>query len=144
MLLNLPKMLVPELYGILYSMGHGDQIVIADANFPAATNAKRLCVMPGLSATEMLELILAFIPIDTYVPHPVTYMAVAEGDSYVPDIQADFARIMKAKTGSAPDALSVPRADFYRMARESYAVAITGEHRLYGNIIVAKGVISAS
>jgi L-fucose mutarotase len=134
-------MLMPELYDILYSMGHGDQIVIADANFPAASNAKRLCVMPGLSATEMLDLILTFIPIDTYVPHPITYMAVAEGDGYVPDILADFERVMKDRAGSAPNAQSVSRADFYRMARESYAVAITGEQRLYGNIIVAKGVI---
>ncbi|MDR1439912.1 MAG: fucose isomerase [Clostridiales bacterium] len=142
MLLNLPKMLVPELYGILYGMGHGDDIVIADANFPAAANAKRLCLMPGLSATESLELILSFIPIDTYVAHPIAYMAVAEGDSYAPDIWGDFGRIMKDKAGSAPNARFLSRAEFYAAARDSYAIVHTGEQRLYGNIIVKKGVIS--
>lgn len=144
MLKNVPITLTPELYRLLYDMGHGDAIVIADANFPAAASAQRLYHCPNMGACEALALVLGCIPVDTFVDTPVTYMAVAPGDNYKPDIWDDFDRIVARHHGTPVVPRHMPRAEFYAATRDAYAVFLTGERRRYGNILINKGVIETS
>lgn len=140
MLHSLPKNLTPQLYEILFVMGHGDRIAIVDANFPGASHAKRLYCAPELDSTQMLDLILPYFPLDTYVDDAAAYMAVAPGDSYQPTTWNDYNhRIEKWSTSIKPVYLS--RNEFYEAAQESYAIIQTGEERLYGNITLRKGVV---
>lgn len=143
MLQNVPKILTPELYKILYNMGHGDRIVIADANFPADANAKRLCIMTGLNACDTLDLVLNYIPVDTFIPYPVTYMSVADGDDYHPDIWGEFNSIFLKQKTDLSKIQYVSRSEFYQQTQDAYAVLLTDEMRRYGNVIISKGVISS-
>jgi len=88
MLKNIPGVLGPELIKVLMEMGHGDEILIADGNFPAASNAIRLIRCDGLNIVDLLEPILIFFPLDTFEKSPVIMMAVEKGDNYKPDSEA--------------------------------------------------------
>ena len=89
MLKNIPAVLSPELLKILMEMGHGDELVIGDGNFPAASNARRLVRLDGHGVPEILDAILTLFPLDTYVEAPVALMAVTPGDPTVPAIWED-------------------------------------------------------
>lgn len=141
MLKNISINLTPELYKILYDMGHGDELVICDANFPASTNAKRLYRAPGTDSSSMLDFILDYFPIDTFVSDPVVYMELVEGDDYNPETWAEYDKIIAAHEGRPITPLKLSRNDFYARAREAYAVIHTGEKRRYGNVIIKKGVL---
>jgi L-fucose mutarotase len=99
--------------------------------------------MPGISACEALDLVLKYIPVDTFIEFPVEFMAVAEGDDYQPDIWEDFDAILEKQAGFKPGCRYLSRSEFYQEARNSYAVICTGENRRYGNIIISKGVIES-
>src|SRR6202012_5944758 len=86
MLKGIPNILPPELLKIMMEMGHGDEIVIADGNFPAASHAHRLVRGDGLGAPQFLDAILQLFPLDTFVKHPVALMAIVPGDHYAPEI----------------------------------------------------------
>jgi len=141
MLRNIPAILTPPLYDILYSMGHGDRIVIVDANFPASSNAQRLCMMPQLGACETLALLLQFIKVDTFIQNPVTYMEVVPDDPYTPDIWQDFSRIFAEGSDVPVNPAFLSREAFYSATKDAYAVIATGERRRYANIILTKGII---
>ena len=141
MLKNIPGILNPELLKILMEMGHGDEIVIADGNFPAASNAKRLVRLDGHSVTTILEAILMLFPLDTYVDNPVALMSVVKGDNYMPIIWDEFRRILGESDEPFEDFELVEKFEFYERSRNAYAVIASGEKEKYGNIILTKGVL---
>ncbi|HHY83364.1 MAG TPA: fucose isomerase [Clostridiales bacterium] len=141
MLKNISINLTPELYKILYDMGHGDELVICDANFPASTNARRLYRVPEVDSASMLDFILDYFPIDTFVSDPVVYMEVAEGDDYNPETWGEYDKIIAAHEGRYITPLKLGRSDFYARTKLAYAVILTGERRRYGNIIIKKGIL---
>ncbi len=139
MLLGLDPLLTPDLLHVLASMGHGDRIAIVDANFPAAANAHRLLRMAGNDAGAVLRATLSVLPIDDFEPDPAVVMQVVGDPGTVPDAVAEFTRLLREASVGAPRAL--PRHDFYAAARDAFAIVATGERRLYGNIILTKGVL---
>ena len=139
MLLGLNPLLSPDLLFALASAGHGDRIAIVDANFPAASTARRLIALHGATATDALSAILSVLPVDDFEPDPVMVMAVVDDPEQTPEAVAEFTRILAAASVAPPAKL--PRHDFYGVARDAFAVVQTGERRLYGNIILTKGVV---
>lgn len=145
MLLGIPKIITPQLIKILMEMGHGDEIVISDANFPAASMARETCVgeavyCPGSGTPELMDAILKLMPLDYAVDCPVIGMAPPQGTE-TPEIHGRFGRILEAH-GYPRDRISyIPRFDFYERAKKSYAVVSTGEGARFANLIIKKGVI---
>jgi L-fucose mutarotase len=141
MLHNIPPILSPDVLWSLRAMGHGDDLVIADANFPATSLAKRCHRLDGVSATEVLEAILKIMPLDSFVPDPALVMQVVDDPKAMPEIISEFQNIV-VNIADCPARLSkLERFDFYDRAKQAFAVIQTGETRLYGNIILKKGVI---
>lgn len=141
MLRNIPPILSPDLLCTLRGMGHGDEIVIADANFPATALGRRCHRLDGITATDALAAVLTVLPLDTFVPDPALVMEVVGDPDAVPPVVAEFQTII-TKTADHPATLGrLERFVFYDRARSAFAIVQTGETRLYGNIIVKKGVI---
>ena len=140
MLKNIPSILSPELLKILCEMGHGDELVIADGNFPSANYGQRLVRLDGHGVPEVLSAVLELMPLDIYVDSPVALMEVVPGDNYVPEIWDMYKQIIEDKEG-AKGIENIERFSFYDRAKEAYAVVATGETSLYANIILKKGVI---
>lgn len=145
MLLGIPKIISPQLIKIIMEMGHGDEIVIADANFPAASIAKETCsgeivYSQGVGTVEFLDAILKLMPLDYAVESPVVCMA-APKDVETPEIHGRFKQILNSHGYSDDKIDFVPRFDFYDRAKKSYAVVSTGEGARFANIIIKKGVI---
>lgn len=140
MLKGISPILSPDLLKILMEMGHGDEIVIGDGNFPAASIAKRLVRLDGHGVPEILEAILQLMPLDTYVEAPVGLMQVVPGDSVVPEIWEEYRAIVKKHEGERKIE-GIERFAFYERAKTAYAVIATGETAIYANIILKKGVV---
>jgi len=140
MLKGIPTILSPELLKILMEMGHGDEIVLVDGNFPAASMAKRLIRLDGHDVPTVLDSILRFFPLDTFVEKPVTLMGVVPGDNYVPVIKETYRQLITKYEGEK-GIEEVGRFDFYDRAKQAYAIVATGESARYANIIIKKGVI---
>lgn len=140
MLKGIAPVLSPELLKILMEMGHGDEIVIGDGNFPAASVAQRLVRLDGHGVPEILDAILSLMPLDTYVDCPVGLMEVGGGDDFVPEIWSSFRAIVDRREGDRAFA-QIERFAFYERARKAYAVVATGETAIYANIILKKGVV---
>ncbi len=141
MLRNIPSIISPELLKTLAEMGHGDEIVIADGNFPAATVAQRLLRADGHGVCDMLEAILPLLPLDEYVDRPVALMQVVPGDTTKPAIWKKYRDIIRVYGDKFIDFDMVERFEFYERAKRAYAVVATGEKALYANIILKKGVV---
>ena len=141
MLKNIPGILSPDLLKILMEMGHGDEIALADSNFPAASVAQRLIRYDGHGISKILEAVLKFFPLDPYVEHPVALMAVVPGDTTKPTIWEEYRKIIKASGEKFSDFEFVERFAFYERAKKAYAVVASGEKALYANIILKKGVL---
>ena len=142
MLKGIPNVLPPELLKILMEMGHGDEIVIADGNFPAASHTQRLVRCDGLGAPQLLEAILQLFPLDSFVKHPVALMAVVSGDNYAPDIWPAYKKIVQKHEPRFGDFEMVERHAFYERAKKAYAIVATGEAARYANIILKKGIVT--
>ena len=139
MLKGIPSVLSPELLKILMEMGHGDELVIGDGNFPAASNAQRLLHLYGHGVPEVLDGILRLYPLDSYVDAPVALMKVVPGDPTVPVIWEEYRRIIRQyQTVSIEE---IDRFAFYERAKKAYAIVATGETALYANILLKKGVV---
>ena len=142
MLKNIPKIISPELLKILSEMGHSDEIVIADANFPSESIGKRVIRADGISGCAMLSAVLKLIPLDTYADPNMILMRLSECDvgKINPVIWQEYAKIAEcdenAKIGD------IERFAFYERAKSAYAVIATGEEAVYANIILKKGVIN--
>ncbi len=141
MLKGIPSILSPELLKTLMEMGHGDELVIGDGNFPAAANAKRLVRMDGHGVPRLLDAILTLFPLDTYVEAPLALMQVVPGDPVVPTIWDEYQRIADAHEGRKVTIEHMERFAFYERARKAFAVVATGEEAIYANIILRKGVV---
>ena len=141
MLKGVPAIISPELIKILMEMGHGDELVIADGNFPSAALAGRLARCDGHNVPELLDAILKFFPLDTYVESPVALMSVVQGDPIKPVIWDTYREIVKKHEPKA-GINYVERFAFYERAKSSYAIIATGEMALYANIILKKGVVT--
>ncbi len=142
MLKGIPDIISPDLLKILHEMGHGDDLVIGDANFPAASNAQHLIRCDGHGVPAMLDAILSLFPLDDFVPHPVTLMRVVDGDTTVPVAHQEM-RAVVARHEEKGDALveTMERFAFYERAKRAYAIVATTERKLYGCMIIKKGVM---
>lgn len=141
MLKNINPLLTGELLAILADMGHGDEIVIADANFPAVKVAERLIQVPGIDACAILEAVLSLMPLDDFVDNPA---AVMDAPGEQPAIYAEFEALIKAAEGRAISVEPIDRFAFYDRSKTAFAVISTGERRLYGNILLKKGVVRSA
>ena len=144
MLKGIPNVISPELLKILMEMGHGDELVIADGNFPAASVAQRLVRADGLGGAVMLDAILQLMPLDQYVPMPVALMAVVAGDTVQPVIWDEYRTIITQHEPGFKDFELVERFAFYERAKQAYAVLATSEAAQYANVILKKGAIKES
>ena len=140
MLKNIPSIISPELLKVLAEMGHSDEIVIGDGNFPAASNAKRLIRADGHGVPELLDAILQVFPLDTYVESPVMLMQVTPGDDVDPVIWKEYRKIVDKHQDNVKFE-EIERFAFYERARDAYAIVATGEGALYANVILKKGVV---
>ena len=142
MLIGIPSIISPDLLKILMEMGHGDELVIGDGNFPAVTHAKRLVRSDGHTIPPLLEAILELFPLDEYVEKPVALMTVAHGDTTpTPPIWKTYERILE-NHGHAPCKIDyIDRFTYYDRAKEAFAIVATGESAIYANILLKKGVI---
>ena len=141
MLIGIPGVLTPDLLRHLRAMGHGDELVIADANFPGEACAARIELLPGVSATEALKAILTLMPLDSFVERPARTMQVVGEPDTVPEIVAEFQQIINDTADNPAQITNVERHAFYEEARKTYCIVQTGETRFYGNIILQKGVV---
>ncbi|XP_002161323.1 fucose mutarotase [Hydra vulgaris] len=151
MLKGIPSILSPELLLVLAKMGHGDEIVLADANFPSAsvckTNGAELIRADGLGCTDLLKAVLELLPLDTYVDAPVFLMERTPSDKNIDlktPIWDEFKNVVNNAEQRHVCIKFVERFDFYEQAKRACAVVATGEKALYGNIILKKGVIKTS
>jgi L-fucose mutarotase len=122
-------------------MGHGDEVVIADGNFPSASVAQKLIRLDGHNVPEVLKAVLKFFPLDTYVEKPVGLMAVVPGDNIKPAVWKEYRKIIKDSKEPFTEFEFIDRFEFYERAKKAYAVIATGESALYANIILKKGVV---
>lgn len=141
MLKGIPSLLSPELLKILMEMGHGDELVIADGNFPAAATAQRLVRLDGHNVPEVLDAIMKFLPLDTYTDQPVALMSVVPGDNADPVIWEEYRNIINRYEPENCMIEFMERFDFYERAKKAYAVIATGETAIYANILLKKGVV---
>ncbi|MCD7882757.1 MAG: fucose isomerase [Lachnospiraceae bacterium] len=144
MLKNISKRLTGDMLKILCDMGHGDEIVIADANFPAETMGQRVIRCPGMDGSQFLEAILPLFPLDTYTEKPAVVMELTDGDKAKgmkePVIWDAYAKLLRV-AGENADFERMERFAFYERAKKAYVVIQTGEERQYGNLLLVKGVV---
>ncbi|GGA28895.1 L-fucose mutarotase [Paenibacillus physcomitrellae] len=146
MLIGISKLISPDLIKILMEMGHGDEIVLADANFPAASVAQRLVRADGHSIPELLKAILRLFPLDSYSSKQAALMEVVPGDPVETPIWTVYEDIIHRHYGQNQPFVGfevVERFAFYERAKKAYAIVATGESAQYANIILRKGVITA-
>ena len=142
MLKGIPSVLSPELLKILMEMGHGDEIVIGDGNFPAASIAQRLVRLDGHGVCEILDAVLDLMPLDTYVEKPVSLMEVMKGDNAKTPIWDTYKEIIaNHDPRGAATVGTIERFAFYEEAKKAYAIIATSEKAIYANVMLQKGVI---
>jgi L-fucose mutarotase len=139
MLKKIPPALNGDLLKILRDMGHGDELTISDANYPSASNHGRLVRLDGISMTEALEYILEIFPLDDFVDSPVFLMSPGPGEA--PPLLGAVQPIVDKAHGKPVKVTPTPRFDFYKLAHQSYACVATAERRLYGDIVIKKGIL---
>lgn len=142
MLIGISSLISPELLKVLMEMGHSDEIVLADGNFPGASHAERLIRADGHGIPELLNAILRLFPLDLYVAKPAALMQVTPGYTVETPIWRTYGEIIEARTGLSAPFEEVERFAFYERAKKAYAVIATGESALYANLILKKGVIT--
>ena len=142
MLKNISKIVSPELIKTLCEMGHGDEIVIADGNFPSEAFGKRVIRADGLSGTKILDAVLSLIPLDSYSDPNFILMSLMDCDKGKtnPVIWNDYKNIAETRDENVKIG-HLGRFEFYERAQKAYAVIATGEEAVYANIILKKGVI---
>jgi L-fucose mutarotase len=125
----------------LMKMGHGDELVLADGNFPADSIAHRIVRADGLSVPDVLEAVLRFFPLDSYADAAAFVMQPVPGDPPLPPIWERFQQLLEAGEGESVELKLVERFAFYEQAKKAYAVVATSETALYANLILKKGVV---
>ena len=141
MLIGIPKILPPELLKVLMEMGHGDELLLADGNFPAASHAQRLIRCDGHNVPGLLDAILKLFPLDSYAAKPASLMQVMPGDPVKTPIWEQYRAIIANRTGLTDSLEEIERSAFYERSRKAYAIVSTGESALYANLMLRKGVV---
>jgi L-fucose mutarotase len=142
MLKNISLLLTPDLLKVLCEMGHGDEIVIADGNFPAHSINERVIRLDGHGGAEMLGAIMSVIPLDTYAEPNAMLMEVVKGDEVETPIWEEYKEIIKKYDSRGESAVGeIDRFDFYEEAKKAYCIIATSESAIYANIMLQKGVI---
>ncbi|GHV70387.1 L-fucose mutarotase [Spirochaetia bacterium] len=141
MLIGIDPVISPELLDTLFRMGHGDEIVLADAFFPGDSCNSRVIRADGIRIPALLKGILALMNLDSYVPHPLVMMAAAAGDELDPEVERSFRAVVDRYWPETPSIERIERFAFYERTKKAFAVVMTGETVKYGNIILKKGVI---
>jgi L-fucose mutarotase len=141
MLKNLSRLHSPELLHTLASMGHGDDLAIVDAHFPAVSMAQRIVRLDGVDAPAALEACLRLIPLDTFVDDPALRMEVLGNPDEIPEVQREFQTVIDQEEGKHVPLARIERYAFYERAKKAYAILSTGESRPYGCILIKKGVV---
>lgn len=142
MLYNVPKVLSPELLKVLCEMGHGDEIVIADANFPSGAHAKNTIRADGIGGVKLLDAILTMMPLDSYAEYNLILMDLTPSDEgkVNPTIWREYEDIAREHDPNV-NVIGVERSEFYERAKKAYATIASGEEAIYANLIIRKGVI---
>ena len=140
MLKGISPLISPDLLEVMARMGHGDELVLADAHFPGESIGKRVVRADGLRIADLLGAIIPLFELDTYVPHPVLMMEPVPGDTADPAVEAAYMAEIKKEMPDVAPAKKLDRFAFYERAAKAYAVVMTGETAKYGNIILIKGV----
>lgn len=141
MLKGIPAILPPQLLKILMEMGHGDELLIADGNYPKFGQPSQVVRCDGHGILEILDAILTFMPLDSYVENPVTFMEVLPNDPYVPEIWDKYREIGMRHEADGLREKAINKYDFYEQGAKTYAVVTTSESALYANLILKKGVV---
>jgi L-fucose mutarotase len=146
MLKNIDPLLDADVLYALRAMGHGDALILCDANFPADSVARqtalgRLLRIDGVDAARAARAILSVFPLDTFVDHAALRMEVVDQPDEIPAVQAEVQREIDRVLGRSSPMGSIERFAFYERARQSYCVITTGERRFYGCFVFQKGVI---
>ena len=141
MLKKIDPILSPDLLQALRAMGHGDEIVIVDANYPGESAGPQVVRLDGLSATRILDAVLSVMPLDDFVPEAAWRMEVVGDPQAEQPIFDEFRKIIAAREGASFKLASLERFKFYDVASNAFAIVATGERRLYGNVILKKGVV---
>ena len=140
MLKGISPLISPELLAVLSRMGHGDEIVLADAHFPGETMNDRVLRADGLRIPDLLDAILPLFELDAYVDDPVAMMEAVPGDTLDPAVGESYRRQIDKHAPQTPPIARVERFAFYERAKQAFCVVMTGETAKYGNIILKKGV----
>jgi L-fucose mutarotase len=143
MLKGIPPILGPDLLHILRAMGHGDEIAIVDANYPAESAGPPVVRLDGVTATDALDAVLTLMPLDTFVDEPAFGMEVVGNPKKREQTHKDFDRLIKKHEPGMSLAL-IERFAYYERVKNAFAIVQTGERRLYGNVLLKKGIIRPS
>ncbi len=144
MLIGISPLISPDLLAALCRMGHGDEIVLADAHFPGETYGKRVLRADGIKIPAMLDAILPLFALDTYVESPLIMMSAASGDQLDLAVEISYRQVVDKHWPNTSPIQHIERFDFYDRAKGAFAVLMTGETVKYGNIILKKGVTPIS
>lgn len=140
LLKGIPEIISPDMMKALMEMGHGDEIVLADANFPAVTCAKHLIRSDGHQLIQLLEAVLKFFPLDKTVEHPVALMSVNSSET-APAIWEEYRHIIHKYEPDFTEFEHIERFKYYERAKNAFGVIISGDTTFRANIILKKGVI---
>ena len=140
MLIGISPLISPDLLAILHRMGHGDEIVLADAHFPGETYGTRVLRADGLRISDLLDAILPLFALDSYVESPLIMMCAVSGDQLDPVVEASYRQVIDKHWPATPPIQRIDRFEFYDRTKQAFAVLMTGETAKYGNIILKKGV----
>lgn len=143
MLRGIDPILSPELLCILRAMGHGDEIAITDANFPAHSCAADLVRLDGLDAPRVVRAVLSVMPLDDFVDDPVCSMAVVGNPDELPPVIRLMQSVIDELADKPATIRPLERFAFYERARAAFAIVQTGERRHYGNLLLKKGVLAS-
>jgi L-fucose mutarotase len=142
MLKGLDPILSPELLAALRGMGHGDELAIVDANYPAAASGRPLIRMDGVpSTTRMAAAVLSLLPLDEFVPCAAFHMQVVGQPAADLPIFAEMREVLARYEPSCARLEGIERFAFYERVRHAFTVVVTGERRLYGNLVLKKGIV---
>lgn len=140
MLKGISSLISPELLKVLSEMGHGDEIVLADAHFPGYTFNKNVLRLDGVKIPALLSGVLPLFELDSYTASPLVMMDAVKGDELDPKVEESYLKSIHVTNPNIPPIVRIDRFDFYDRAKKAFAIVLTGELAKYGNIILKKGV----
>ena len=140
MLKGISPLFSPELLATIYRMGHGDEIILADAHFPGESLGPMVVRADGLAIPPLLEAILPLFELDSYDDAPAMMMDVVPGDTPDPAVEADYRAVIDTLQPGTPAIHKIERFAFYERAKTAFAIVMTGDTRKYANLILKKGV----